>query len=290
MLGSARSFIELDNDGRLFKRYLVHDPFNSVTVLDLIRLSFWKIILFYLFLASITLNLFRSGEGKRLLGLFVIAAVPVVGVGIYWHGGDIERYLALYPFVFLALGYSLCNERSRRALNYVALIFVVSAALTNTYAMSFYVLNRQQAALASRLSELTPRLKPSSRVFVVNFQDEAYSFTRDFPFNPINRGGKLKVSGLIEVGTKAAPLWRQEFAFRAGEAWTQGGDVWVTRRVLSPRPQAGWNWVEGDDKRVSWTDFPSLFSQLDLGESVGGDDGFVMVVPSAKTRLALGPG
>ena len=287
ILGFARSFIYMGNDGMLFKRYLVHDSFNPVTVLDLLRVSFWKIILFYLFLASIVLSLLRSGEGKRLLALFVITAVPVVGVAVYWQGGDIERYLALYPILFLALGYSLCNERSWRALNYVALIFVVSAALTNVYAMSFHVLNQQQEKLSSRIGELTPRLKPSSRVFVVNFQDEVYSFTRDFPFNPINRAGNLKVSSLIEVGGKAVPQWRQEFALRAQTAWSQGGDVWVTRRVLSPRPQADWNWVEGDDKRVSWSDFHSFFLQLELGESVGGDDGFVLVVPSAKTELVL---
>lgn len=287
ILGFARSFIYMGNDGMLFKRYLVHDPFNPVTVLDLLRLSFWKIILFYLFLASIILNLFRSGEGKRLLALFVITAVPVVGVAVYWQGGDIERYLALYPILFLALGYSLCNKRSWRALNYVALIFVVSAALTNVYAMSFHVLNQKQEKVSSRIGELTRRLKPSSRIFTASFQDEVYSFTRDFPFNPINRAGNLKVSSLIEVGGKTASEWRQEFALRAQTAWNQDGDVWVTRRVLSPRPAADWNWVEGDDKRVSWADFHSFFSQMEFGESVGGDDGFVMVVPSAKNRMVL---
>jgi len=288
ILGFARSFIYMGNDGMLFKRYLVHDPFNPVTVLDLLRLSFWKIIIFYLFLVSIILNLFRSDEGKRLLALLVITAIPVVGVAVYWQGGDIERYLALYPILFLALGYSLCHERSWRALNCVMLIFVVSAALTNVYAMSFHVLNQKQERLSSRIGELTHRLKPSSRVFVINFQDEVYSFTRDFPFNPINRAGNLKVSSLIEVGGKAAPQWRQDFALRAQTAWSQGGDVWVTRRVLSLRPQADWNWVEGDDRRVSWTDFQSFFSQLELGDLAGGDDGFVLVVPSAKTSLVLG--
>jgi len=287
ILGVARSFVFMGNDGMLFKRYLVHDPFNPVTVLDLLRLSLWKIVLFYLFLASIILNLLRSSDGKRLLALFVLTAVPVVGVAVYWQGGDIERYLALYPILFLALGYSLCNKRSWHALNYVALIFVVSATLTNAYAMSVRVLNQHQEKLSSRIGDLTLRLKPSSRIFTVNFQDEVYSFTRDFPLNPINRDGNLKVSSLIEVGGKSASEWRQDFALRAQTAWNQDGDVWVTRRVLSPRPAADWNWVEGDDKRVSWADFHSFFSQLEFGESVGGDDGFTMVVPSAKNRMVL---
>ena len=47
-IGLPRSLINMGNDGILFKRFLVHDSFNPVTIVDLFRLSFWKLLLFYL--------------------------------------------------------------------------------------------------------------------------------------------------------------------------------------------------------------------------------------------------
>ena len=132
-----------------------------------------------------------------------------------------------------------------------------------------------------------PRLKPASRIFVVNFQDELYNFGRDFPFDPIVRAHTLQVTSVVEVSGKDAPRWRQAFAADAQSIWSRGGDVWITRRVLSSKPKAEWNWVEGDDRRLSWTDFYQFFSQLEVGDPAGGDDGFVLVVPSERTRQTL---
>ena len=286
-LGFARSFIHTGNDGMLFKRYLVRDPFNPVSAFDLLRLSLWKLILFYLFLLAIGLNLLRSETGKRLLIPLGLAAITVVGVGVYWQGGDIERYLPLYPMLFVAVACVLCSKRSARVLNYLVLVFLGAAAITNLYAMSPPVLAAQQAKALARVSAVAPHLKPASRVFVINFQDDLYSFQRNFPFNPIVRSDTLKVRSLIEVSGKDAPQWRKVFAAQAQSAWNEGGDVWVTSRVLRARPKADWNWVEGDDKRLSWNDVHQFFSQLDLGEPVGGEDGFVLVLPSAKTKLIL---
>ena len=104
VFGFARSLIFMGNDGMRFKRYLVRDPFNPVSKLDLLRLSIWKLVLFYMFLGSILLNLLRSGEGRRVLVLLALNAALVVGLAVFWQGGDVERYLALYPILFLEIG------------------------------------------------------------------------------------------------------------------------------------------------------------------------------------------
>ncbi|HTC77198.1 MAG TPA: hypothetical protein VK657_01220, partial [Terriglobales bacterium] len=236
MLGFPRSFIYMGNDGMLFKRYLVHDPFNPVTTFDLLRLSLWKIILFYLGLAALVLNLFAARTARRLLALLVLTAVTVVGVAIYWQGGDIERYLPFYPILFMAIAGALANQQSKRLLNYVVLLFFLLAALVNFYAMSPPVVAAQQAKAADRIAALMPQLTPNSHLFVVNFQDEVYSFTRDFPFHPLNRAHTLKVTSLIEVGGRDAQRWPQDFATHAESVWKEGGDVWMTRRVLSATP------------------------------------------------------
>lgn len=288
VFGFARSFIYMGNDGMLFKRYLLSDPFNPVTLFDLFRLSLWKLALFYVFLGAIGINLLRSKQGRRVLGFLILSAAPVVLFAISFDGGAIERYLPLYPAVFLGLSVCLCNERSMAFPKYLALVFVVAVIFTNAAAMAKPVLNRQQDVTAARISDVLQKLKPNSRVLAVTWQDELINFSRSFPFHPLNSAGNLRVGALVTPGTTLTADWRQGFASQTQETWSRGGDMWVSKRALSPRPRPEWNWAEGDDKRVSWPDFEAFFSQLDVGESVGGDDGFILVPSTAKNKEFLG--
>ncbi|HEX5734100.1 MAG TPA: hypothetical protein VF131_14800, partial [Blastocatellia bacterium] len=144
VFGLSRSFINMGNDGPLFKAYLVHDPFNPVSIFDLLRVSLWKLALFYLFLGAILFNLLRSSQGRRIAGLFIVNALPVLLFAILWEGGAIERYLLLYPVIFIALAYSLSSTRSVRLLNYAALAFVAVAAVSNIAAMAKPVQQQRQ--------------------------------------------------------------------------------------------------------------------------------------------------
>src|SRR5215470_3745393 len=68
-----RSFINMGHDGMLLKRYLVHDPYAPVTVGELLRLSLWKVLLFYAASGAVFLRLRRSDRGRRILLLLVLA-------------------------------------------------------------------------------------------------------------------------------------------------------------------------------------------------------------------------
>lgn len=286
VFGLARSFIYTGNDGLWFKRFLLGDALNPVSALDLFRLSLWKLAFFYLFLATMVLNLLRSKQGVRVLGLFLLNAVPVIGFAIFFDGGAVERYLPLYPALFLSLSYSLCGERSWTWLKIVALAFIVAASLTNAVAMSASSLDRRQELISARVRELLP-LKPGSRVAGVNLQDEVAQFTQSFPFHPINRHGGFRLYPIVTIGTSQVAHWREDFARETLAAWDGGGEMWVTRRVQSARPRAGWYWVEGDDARVSWTDLYGFFSRLETGLAVGGDDGFVLLARSPENEKIL---
>jgi hypothetical protein len=287
VFGFARSFIYMGNDGVLFKRYLLGDPFNQVTLLDLLRLSLWKLVLFYLLLLALCIALIRSSAGRRILGLLIINSVPVILFAISFDGGAIERYLPLYPAMFLALALCLCSERSWMFVKYVVLAFVAAVIVTNAVAMAKPVLDRRQELTASRINDVLQRWKPESRLITVTWQDELVNFSRSFPFHPLNQAGNLRIGALVTPGTTLAADWRKGFASQTLETWNRDGDMWVSRRVLSPRPRPEWNWAEGDEKRVSWPDFHSFFSQMELGESVGGDDGFILVPLSPKNRQFL---
>ena len=287
VFGFARSFIYMGNDGMLFKRYLIGDPFNPVTLADLFRLSLWKLALFYLFLAAVCLNLLRSAQGRKIFGLLILNAAPVILFAVSFDGGAVERYLPLYPAIFFALTVCLCNERSLSALKYVALAFAAAVVITDAAAMAKPVLDRQQEVTAARIDEVLQRLKPHSRILTVSWQDELVNFSRSFPFHPLNRAGALRIGALVTPGTTLSAEWREGFAAQALETWGRGGDVWVSRRALSPRPRPEWNWAEGDEKRVSWPDFHAFFSQMEVGETAGGEDGFVLIPPTAANEQFL---
>lgn len=282
--GFARSFINMGNDGMLFKRYLLHDPFNPVSVLDLVRFSLWKLLAFYVFVAALLLSLLTSTNGRRMLLLFMLNVLPVIAFAIYWQGGDPERYLPLYPMFFIGLGWVLDSGETRRLFKYPLVLFVIAMLATNGFMLAKRRLNAQQEVSAARIRELSGILKPNSWVFTANWQDDLVNFNRSFPLNPVNRSSNLRIGAFISPGEPEVARWRQDFSTRAQSIWANGGEVWISRRLFVERPRPEWNWVEGDDTRVSWPDLYRYASRLELGQSVGGDDGFVLVVDGERNR------
>jgi len=284
--GFARSFIDLGNYGVALKRFLLHDPYHPVSLVELFRASLWKLMLFYFFLAAMLFNLWRAERGRQLLLLLVAGGLPVIGFACFWSGTVTERYLPLFPFLFLALAVTL--ERAGRAFKLLALVFVVAVAFTNFGILSRWQLARQEAAGERRTSDLRAASLPEtpySMVIVVQDNDLRH-FGRDFPFNPVNR--KLGFYTAALLGSDDAPVWRQNLAKKVFKVWGEGGAVWFSRRLLSAMPRAEWDWIEGSDQSVAWTDFPAFFSQLETVRAVGGDDGFLLVPPSPWNRQFLG--
>jgi hypothetical protein len=288
VFGFARSFINMGNDGMLFKRFMLKDPYNPVSLVEIFRLSLWKLGLFYLFIAAVVVNLARSGMGRRVLALLTLSALPMLGFAVVWQGGDIERYLPLYPFVFLALACALESERGIPWLKGVALLFVVLMGVTSVGVMAKPVLRRQEAAVMSRLEAVRPRLKPESTVVTVHQQDELWKANYSFPFNPFFREHANLVYAAAALGTVHTLRWREDFASHAFKTWRAGGDVWLSKRLYASRPRAEWNWVEGFAP-MSWTELHEFFAQMETGEAVGDEDGFVLLLNSERNQQRLRP-
>lgn len=287
LFGLPRSLINLGSDGVLFKRFLLRDPYNPVGVFDLLRMSLWKLGCIYTLAFCALVNLLRSGEGKRALGLLIVNAVPLIGFAIYFLGADVERYLPLYVTIFLSLSVCFSKEKSSRWLNALSLAVLTIMIVTNVLAMATVTLNHKQEMTVARIRELQPRLTPKSLVLTFSQGDELVIFNRNFPFNPINQGIGLSVRPTVILQSIQVARWREGLATDSLAAWEQGGSVWVSKRLSSPRPLAQWNWCEGDDRRVKWNDLYEFFSQFEIGESIGGDDGFTLLMPSFKNGQLL---
>jgi hypothetical protein len=291
LFGLARSFINMGQDGILFKRYLLHDPYSPVSLRQLLRASLWQLALFYLTAAALLLRLLttRTG-GRRMLALLALAGAPVFVFALFiFEGGMPERYLPFFPFILLALAYALAAERAHPAwFKHLAGCFAVVLIVANMQAMAKLTLQHRQDAVAMRLADLPARLKPQSLIATVHLQDELSEFYFNYPFHPVNRRGQLEVYNVLEPGAARILTWREDFARKAEAAWAAGGDVWLSRRFFAARPRADWNWVEGDERRVTWADLPRFFTQFETSDVVGGADGFVLLPRTSANEQSVG--
>lgn len=287
IFGLARSFINMGQDGVLYKRFLLRDPYNHVSAAELLRLSIVKLAIFYLLLLAVCLTLWRSSESRPILWLFLLGAVPVITFGLYWYGGDVERYLPLYPFFFIALAAALQPAHAKWTRT-MAVVFLAVAIISNISVTSALKLKHQEQTSEARVQPLLPLYRPHSRVVLVDIHDDLENFERSFPFAPLVSRSGLSFYPLLNPGTPQTLEWRQDFAQIATAVWQRGGDVWLSRRLFEQRPRRDSAWVEGADVHVKWSEVPACFSQLDLGKSAGGEDGFVLLQPDQKDRALLG--
>lgn len=286
-IGFPRSLINMGNDGVLFKRFLVHDSFNPVTISELFRLSFWKLLVFYLFVASTPLFLMRSGGGRRILALTLFGAAPLLTFALRFAGGDVERYLPLYPFFFLGLAGVLNTNRVRWAFKAIPVVFIAAMIVTNSLALATSTVDRKEQAAASRMQDLVPRLRKGSEVVVSHLQDDLFSFQAASPFHPLAASSDYRFYSVIVTNTPHVDSWREEFAAQAIAVWDGGGDIWISKRLLNSIPKAEWNWVEGADPRVSWRDINSFFAQMQTGDGAGNEDGFLLLLQSQQNKNTL---
>jgi hypothetical protein len=286
IFGFPRSFIHMGNDGILFKRFLLNDPFNPVTAVDLVRLSLWKLALFYLAFGATLIGLLVA-RSRRMLVWLSIAALPLLLFAIKFDGGAIERYIPIYPAIFIALAWVLSDRRLPWLLKIVPVLFFGFAVLVNSIVMARVVLDRQKQTTEARISAVIPQLRPTSWVVTSHLQDDLVNFQISFPFEPVNRHNSYHVYPLLVLNSDQAGRWREEFASRMLEAWDRGGDGWLSARLFSAKPEGAWNWVEGDDPRVLWEHVNKFFTQFETGTVAGGADGFVRLEKSERNRQLL---
>jgi hypothetical protein len=278
----------MDRDGMWLKRYLVHDPYAPVTTMSLFGLSLWKLALFYASAVVVCLELSRSKTGRILLLLLASTVLPILVFAIFiFEAGSIERYLPLYPFVFLAFGYVLASKQSKRASKALLLFALAAMIAVNVNAMRRGTLEARRAEAVARIHDLLPLLGPKSLVLAVNEQDSLAEFRQNFPLDPINLDFDWRTYDVLEINTERLSTWREDLAKRVLATWQRGGAVWLPMRFFRAQPRPEWNWVEGDDKRISWSDLPLFFSQFEIGSAVGGEDGFLLLQDNSKNRKIL---
>lgn len=172
-------------------------------------------------------------------------------------------------------------------MKWLATIVLLVGVYSNFAATSNFTLRKEQRQVQERVKDILPLLNSSSRVILLDINDEIQNFKRTFLFQPIVRHDMISTYTVLNVGTPKDFRWHQDLAQIVSKTWGAGGDVWVSKRVLEERPQRNWNWVEGASPHVTWPMVRSFFTEFDYGRSVGGEDGFVFLPPTEKNRAII---
>jgi hypothetical protein len=280
--GFVRSWFEMGNVGRAFRRFLLHDPYAPVSAVSLILAGTWKLILTYIFLGAIALKLlFTSSQDRRMLFFLALAFLPVFAFGVKWQGGDMERYIAAFPALLLA-GACAMNSHPSRAFKLLGVTFVSALTIVNLSNDLRWVQDAQDRRLSAQLDALGSI--PDNSYIVFFPSDPLASFISSGSILSRGRMQPLTARWVLTVGSSHAREWRQDFASRSLKAWQNGQEVWICRGLLDEVPESRWGWVEGAEPSVPWRDIHTFFIRVRTSEIRGE---FVQIPPTNANRELL---
>lgn len=282
VLGFARSYLETGDYGKLVKRFMIGDATDPVSLRELFGFPLVGILGFYLGLL-LALVVAWKGAGRQYVTFFLVNAIPLALFAVVWQGGDLERYLPLVPGVALlsAAAFAAAMPWQRALL----LAWVAMMIVPNALSLGRPAVEAERARLRATIRDL--EAPERNRLLVLShWQDERVQMNRNYPprENPLG----VWFYHLLTTGTPSVNDWRTRAADRIIGAWNSGAEVFVSERLVSQTPKREWDWVEGDDTRVSWGDFHALFTRLTYGESIGPrEDGFLPLPPTEANRAVL---
>ena len=281
-----RTFINMGQDNILFKRYLLHDPYAQVSLVELIGASLVRVALFYAFFGYVLLRAVMDQRSRRFIFILAGAAAPLLFFAlVVFESSATERYLPLFPFLIVLVALVLSAARSGPA-RIVMTSLLVLAAVSNLWSLSWFANHAGEDRIAASLGALPGDLPSGSVVWVPAIVDDRMAFTVRRPFHPLNQPHRFPFRQVVPIGDRL-PLWRQDFGHFSLEAWNAGGSVWISNRLMAPRPERSWNWTEGDLPGLRWTQFPELFSAFSYSKQLPGPDGFSLLAvnPGNRSRL-----
>jgi hypothetical protein len=285
--GVPRSVWDLGGDTILLKRWLFSDPYNPVRISTVVFSLGGKLAAFYLGIGAALWVLWK--ERRAMLFILVAAGLPLLLFAItLFEPSSPERFLPVFPFAYLA--FALVLDRARRYVVPSACIVILLAGTTvvNLAANTRIFAGARLTETKERIHALDSNVRPGALVTVATMADDLYALPNVNPLDKSLATSRFHVTDAVVLASRTILRWRAAYAERAQEQWAQGREVWLSERLLAPRPEARWLWVEGDDPRIGWPELPAAFSQLETDLKVqAGDDGFVRVAQSQANRDQL---
>jgi len=288
MTGVPRSFFWLGEDGVFWKRLLFQPRIvvQHPALVSQILARAWKLLAVYAFLLVVGLELARAKSGHRLLVVLLIATVPVLYFAIFlFDASPPDRYLPVFPMLFLCVAHMLARVGRRRTSIVLVCLFGLMF-IANAVALSRAGYSTRWSTTSAKVTCFARNCSRQDLLILLSFQDDVFRMWDEAPFDPLmRRVAEMYIAGI--VGTQHALNWQSEVSDRILDKWEHGHNVWISKRLLASRPQPEWNWVEGDDPRLHWADFPAYFAPLQAVKECCGDDGYVLLAKTPENVAYL---
>ena len=285
--GCSRLFIELGSGGIALKRFLIKDPYNSVSAAALFFRVLWRIALFWIFIFAIAFGALRSAPGRRMMKLALIAVLPVLFFALaLLEPSSPERFLPILPFPLLALAVVWDTDRKALAIRMAAIAFAALLPIMNGPTMVAGA-SAERIQSKTRLEEFRRCAGQSDLLMTPVLTDPLWVFSNVALFDPVNLPEPISMEPIITAAKANTGDWRRTFAEHVLETWRRGAEVWITKAALADRPPASTYWVEGDDPRVRWRDLPEFLRPLEYDKETPDSEGFRRIHHSLQNEAAL---
>ena len=280
--GTARLMVDMSRDGILLKRFVLGDPYQSLTIWDLVRTSLWKLAAFYVYLGAIFWMGLRTPRGRSALVISLVALVPMLYFAlVLLEPSSPERFLPLLPFMLLTMAAGW-----QGAGRWVVAGFAMALPLLNGPAF-IEAWPRTSNDVAAQMQDVASHASPRDLVVTVTFADPIAQWMEQRVFHPSLSRGRPPTYQLIAAAEVTAVHWRQRFADRVLRHWDADADVWIRRGVLEDRPDPILQWVEGDHPEIRWKDVAGFLRQVDYDLVTSRTDGFTRVARTAHNKALL---
>lgn len=284
--GLPRSLISIQDQAVLLKRLYFHDPYAPVTLMHAFLAVAWKPLLFALAMCGLIWALARTRDGRRLLAALICCWLPLIVFAVaVFEPGSISRFLPGYAVLFACVGYVAGRFRWKDPASALLTIFLAAAVVVNGISVSPAMAEVRQQNAVVRLAAFQKVWRPHSFAVLLSYRDGICGYLYVHPFRHLGRQLHFQVS--IEPGTAREHHFRQQFSNAVIEAWKQGGDVWISRRLVAPRPLPRWGWVEGDVPGVGWKDLSGYYRQFQTDDTIGGTDGFLRLAQTPDNESLI---
>jgi len=279
--GIPRMLVDLARDGVHLKRYVLKDPYNTVSKWEILRVVVWKMAVAYACIASIVLIAFRSSRGRPFVWLYVICfgIYLFFAIALFEPSGS-ERLIPSLPFLLLCLA-AAWNDVGK--LKWIPAACLIGMILINvpSYLSTWSAADRR---IREQVADFRQVAGPNDLLVSVTFSEPLPFWIEQRVFHPAHQGISIATYQLLELMSAKIAEWHEPFARRVLLQWSRGSDVWIGKSALQPRPAPELNWAEGDASAVRWSDIHKFLSTLEFDRESPHPYGFRRIARSEANR------
>jgi hypothetical protein len=194
--------VDMSRDGILLKRFVLGDPYQSLTLWDLVRTSLWKLAVFYVYVGAIFWMGLRTPRGRSALVISLVALVPMLYFAlVLLEPSSPERFLPVLPFMLLTMAAGW--QGAGRS---VVAGFAMALPLLNGPAF-IEAWPRTSDDVAAQMQDVTSHASPRDLVVTVTFADPMAQWMEQRVFHPsLSRGRPSHVPADRGGGGHGSPL------------------------------------------------------------------------------------